>query len=192
MKNFLIRGTVQTLNFEQVLTKFYPLCNKFCNKMFLDGYDREDLMQVCQISLYRAYESYDASKNIDFLTFSYNCINNEFKRLIRDSKSLKRNTDNYNFVSINDKSSQNSESLTYAEVIPDKIDIENEVMNSELIKIINSCLTEDEKLIIPVLMGLKTQKQYGIEVGISNEGARKRCNKLQLKLKQKLTSKGGK
>ena len=192
MKKILIKGQVQVLSFEDVMKKFNPLCNKFSNKMFLDGYEKEDLLQVCYICLYNAYHTYDIEKQNDFFTFCYTCINNEFKRLIRDSKNLKRNTDSYTFVGINDKSGQNQQSLTYAEVIADKVDIEQQVINSELIKIINSCLTEQEKLIIPVLMGLKTQKQYSIEVGISAEGARKRCNKLQLKLRQKLTCEGGK
>lgn len=185
MKQLLIKGNVLEMDFNGVMKKFRPLCNKFSNKMFLDGYEKEDLLQVCYMCLYNAYNMYDIEKQNDFFTFCYACINNEFKRLIRDSKNQKRNTDNYSFININDKTNNNT--ITYSEIIPDKTNIEEEVINSELVKLINSYITEEERLILPILMGLKTQKQYSLEVGISPEGARKRCNKLQLKLKQKLS-----
>lgn len=188
-KTLIIKGKAEQLTFEQVMEKFNPLCQKFSRRMFIDGYEKDDLLQVCYIALHRAYTMYDIQKQIDFLTLSYGYINNDFKRLIRDSKNLKRNTDNYTFIGIHQKTGFSSESTTYAEVIPDKVDIENEIIQSDLITIINESLTEDEKLMLPVLMGLKTQLQYGKEVGITGEGARRRINKLQLKLKQKLTSK---
>ena len=185
-KELIIKGQVHNLEFNEVIERFKPLCIKFSNKMFIDGYDKDDLLQTCYISIHRAYNAYDISKQNDFLTLCYECINNEFKRLIRDSNNKKRNTSSFTFIDINQKTGFSSQSLTYAETIPDSVNVEDEVVKSSLIKTVNECLTDDEKLMLPILMGLKTQKQYSVEVGISNEGARRRVDKLKLKLRQKL------
>lgn len=186
-KQLQIRGQIHNLTAEQVVEKFNPLCEKLSRKFFIDSYTQEDLKQVCMMELFKAYNKYDITVGVDFLNYSYGVIQNELKRLLRDSKSDKRNTDDISVVNIDSKAGGSSEAHTYSEVIADKtVNVEEQIVTNELVKIIQEVVTPEEMALLPVLMGLKTAKAVSIEIGISNEGVRKRILRLKEKLRKSL------
>lgn len=186
-KQLIIEGQILSLTADEAVEKFTPLCHKLSKKYFIEGYEVEDLVQVCYISLFKAYTLYDKEIGVEFLDYSYPLINNSLKRLLRDSKSEKRNTDNVKFVDLDQRPGGSSDAHTYSELIADiTVNIEEQVINSELTSIIKEVVTEDEMLLLPVLMGVKTQRKVSEEIGISNEAVRKRVNKLKEKLKNVL------
>lgn len=186
-KVLIIKEKEYNLTPDEVVEKFTPLCHKLSRRYFIEGYDVEDLVQVCYMAVFRAYTLYDKESGVDFLSYTYPLMNNDLKRLLRDSKSEKRNTDNVKFVELEQRPGGSSDAYTYSELIADiTVNIEEQVINSELTNIIKEVVTEDEMLLLPVLMGIKTQKKVSQEIGISNEAVRKRVNKLKEKLKNVL------
>lgn len=186
-KTLVIKGQTFALTADETMEKFSALCEKLSGKYFIDGYDREDLKQVCYVELFKAYVKYDHTVGVDFLNYSYQIITNELKRLLRDSKTAKRSTDGIGFVDIDGKVGASGESHTFGEILPDEtVNIEMQVETSELVKIINNSITEDEKILLPVLMGLRTAKSVADEIKISPEGVRKKLLKLKAKLRKSL------
>lgn len=186
-KVIVVKKQVLSLTADEVMEKFTPLCHKLSRKYFIEGYEMEDLVQVCYIALFKAYTLYDKESGVDFLDYSYQLMNNELKRLLRDSKTEKRNTDNVKFVELEQRPGGSSDAYTYSELIADiTVNVEEQVINSELINLIKEVVTEEEMVLLPVLMGMKTQKKVSEEIGISNEAVRKRVNKLKEKLKNVL------
>ena len=184
-KELFIKGQVYNLTADEVVEKFNPLCEKLSRRFFINSFTQEDLKQVCMMELFKAYKKYDISIGVDFLNYAYGVIQNELKRLLRDSKSDKRNTDDISILNIDSNVGGSSDAHTYGEVIADEsVNVAEQVVTSELMKIINSVVTEEEMVLLPVLMGLKTAKAVSIEIGISNEGVRKRILRLKEKLRK--------
>lgn len=186
-KTLIIKGQTFSLTADETMEKFKGLCEKLSGKYFIDSYDREDLRQVCYVELFKAYVKYDATVGVDFLNYSYQIITNELKRLLRDSKTTKRNTDNIGFVDIDGKVGSSGEAHTFCEVIADEtVNVEQEVETSELVKIIKQVITEDEEILLPVMMGLRTAKSVADEINMSAEGVRKKILRLKAKLRKSL------
>ena len=52
--------------FERLFSKYKPLASKISRRYFLIGQDEDDLEQEAMIGLFRAFQSFDVSKNSDF------------------------------------------------------------------------------------------------------------------------------
>lgn len=182
-KKLLMRENIVVKTFEQIMLDFEPLCIKFSKKYFFDNYDIEDIKQICYIELFRTYDTYDINKGIEFNTVCFKFIKTKLDNILRNENVEKRRLKStYTFIELTQPLGD-SDGATYLEAIPDKsVNVELQIVNSTIIKLINEKLTNEDRLILPVIMGLKTQKQYSIEQGISAVAGLKRVRKLESKL----------
>ena len=72
---------------EQVLVKYKHLVVSIARKYFLIGGDKEDLIQEGMIGLYKAVNSFDASKNNNFSAYAIMLIEREIISAIRSANS---------------------------------------------------------------------------------------------------------
>ena len=87
-----------------IFNKYKPIINKVCSSYYdfakRHGVDYSDLIQEGNISLYKAYSSYDRYSNNNFYTYFLRCLNNHLNSFCRDISVKKHETLNKS-VSIN-------------------------------------------------------------------------------------------
>lgn len=74
---------------EKIFENFKQVINFKVKKYFLQGGDKEDLVQEAMIGLFKAINSYDENKNSSFITFAFLCIKRQIITAIRHSNSGK-------------------------------------------------------------------------------------------------------
>ncbi|WP_315119185.1 sigma-70 family RNA polymerase sigma factor [uncultured Clostridium sp.] len=67
---------------EELIKALTPLIMKESSKVYLKGYDREDLIQIGNLSLLKALDKYDTSKK-NFIGYAAMAIKNNYYYLIR-------------------------------------------------------------------------------------------------------------
>lgn len=73
---------------EQNSNLVYGVCSKYSNYP-----DKEDLHQVGKIGLMKAYDNYDAKKNVKFSTYAFPYVVGEVSKYVRENKSIKVSRD---------------------------------------------------------------------------------------------------
>ena len=141
--------------------KFVIYCVR--NKFRSVDYDNEELVSVGCLGLVKAVDTYDISKGREFSTYDGRCIINEINYFLR---SLKKNSKVLCFEDVAYLSSDGND-LKLEDVIPSKIDIERDYMESEyskleldLLKQSMECLDERNKKIVMLYFGLFDGKVY--------------------------------
>jgi RNA polymerase sigma factor (sigma-70 family) len=76
-------------NFEKLVEKYDKLINKVVGRVFISGYDKEDLKQECLLVLHNCNKTFDNSRNVSFITYFYTSVINNMYDLIRKSKRTK-------------------------------------------------------------------------------------------------------
>lgn len=74
---------------ETLLCKYKPLVSVIASKYFLVGADKEDLIQEGWIGLFKAINSYDERKNINFVKYASLLINREIVSTVRRANAGK-------------------------------------------------------------------------------------------------------
>ena len=115
------------------------------------NYDKKELVSVGCLGLIKAVDTYDISKGNEFSTYAGRCIINEINYFLR---GLKKNSKVLSFEDVAYLSSDGND-LKLEDVIPSKIDIERDYMESEyskleldLLKQSMECLDERNKKIV--------------------------------------------
>ncbi len=151
--------------FERLFSKYKPLASKISRRYFLIGQDEDDLEQEAMIGLFRAFQSFDVSKNSDFSSFASMCITRQIHTAIKSANREKNKAlnervelDNQGGIQVSVKDDEDDVMLF---VIPSKnplpddqlISKQNVVqMTNEIIK----NLSEYEKKVLALyLKGLK-------------------------------------
>ncbi len=141
--------------------KFVIYCVR--NKFRSVDYDNEELVSVGCLGLVKAVDTYDISKGREFSTYAGRCIINEINYFLR---SLKKNSKVLCFEDVAYLSSDGND-LKLEDVIPSKIDIERDYMESEyskleldLLKQSMECLDERNKKIVMLYFGFFDGKVY--------------------------------
>ena len=151
--------------FERLFSKYKPLASKISRRYFLIGLDEDDLEQEAMIGLFRAFQSFDVSKNSDFSSFASMCITRQIHTAIKSANREKNKAlnervelDNQGGIQVSVKDDEDDVMLF---VIPSKnplpddqlISKQNVVqMTNEIIK----NLSEYEKKVLALyLKGLK-------------------------------------
>ena len=103
------------------LTKYMPLLNKIAGA-FPSKY-RDDLIQEGYLALHRAAELFDESRGVNFESYAYKEVFGTMNRFVRD---------NSNTVSLdNTITDDDGEQITYADIIPDEVDVAQEYEDKE-------------------------------------------------------------
>ena len=114
----------QALN--EIIERYKSLIEIRVSNYFINGAEKDDLMQEGRIGLFKAIMNYDSSKDASFNTFANLCIERQLINAVKNSNRQKHMPLN-SYVSLTDNSYENSEG-----------DVE-----SQLLDVISSNDTED-------------------------------------------------
>lgn len=160
----------------------------------------KEYYDIGMIGLCKAAKNFDPNKGYVFNTYAYRCIKSEILTYVRNVKADKRKT-NYNTISLNtivysngDKDSE----ITLEDMLPSKINIEEEIIHKEQVEhlyIALSKLNKRELDIINSLYGLngvkkltqqELSKKYNLCQAQISRIKNKSINKLRRLLKEEL------
>ena len=168
---------------EEILESFKMFIIKQCNKIYIEGYDKEDLIQEGYISLMKAMEKYDESKGA-FVAYGTRAIVNNYYMMIR-------NRAKYNGTASLNRS--NDENIELIDIIEGNENIEEKMILREDIKEVMEAIDDmndsDKKLIIDLQVNKISGKQLAKELGISYVALCKRKERALKKVKLKLEEK---
>lgn len=148
---------------EQMILSNYSIVFSVMQKLSIPASD-EDMFQTGIIGLLKAINTFDVSKGYQFSTYAFPIVRNEILLSFRkNKKSVKAAFSLDDNVDIG-----NGESVSYAEMIADRKDYEENTVNSMLAQQIFSKLSPREKRIfIMFFVDGKTQCEISEALGIS-------------------------
>jgi RNA polymerase sigma factor (sigma-70 family) len=88
---YLIKNDLSFIINKLINSYYYTLKETF-------GYEREDIMQLIRIRLWRGLATFDSSKNVKKTTYLYSVLNNYFLTLSTMSKALKNKNSKFTFL----------------------------------------------------------------------------------------------
>lgn len=158
----------------------YEVVHRFKNV----EYDKKDLVQVGNMGLINAIDTFDVSRNIDFLTYAIKCIDNEILMFLRKMKKYKNND------SIDRKIIVDDCNLTLKDVIESDIDIANEYNDKETYQILRYLvdnLPEKERKVVMLYFGFYdgrtfNQQEIASMLGVSQSKISRMISKIVQKL----------
>lgn len=168
------------------------------------GIDYDELFSVALMGYVKAINSYNPTrltkqgKPIKFSTFSYRCIENEIFYFIRNDKKIREKTVSLQTTLSTDKNGNTLDlDSTLSTEDYGEIPIEEEVAKNEIIaillRVIETELTEKEKLIIKHRFGInaanKTQNELAQMVNMSQANISKLEKNIMDKIKKIMISK---
>lgn len=148
---------------EQMFLTNYGIVFFVMQRLGIPAFD-EDMFQIGSIGLLKAIDTFDVSKGYQFSTYAFPIVRNEILLSFRkNKKSVKAAFSLDDNVDIG-----NGESVSYAEMIADRKDYEENTVNSMLAQQIFSKLSPREKRIfIMFFVDGKTQCEISEALGIS-------------------------
>jgi RNA polymerase sigma factor (sigma-70 family) len=164
-----------------IMKKFTPLILKTANSIYINGYDRDDLIQIGYISIIKAIGNYDANKNSNFTAYVSVAIRKNYYYEIR-----KKSKQNYEISY--DAILQNG---THLDLLNggQKYNIEEHIIQKEKhfkLKIALSKLSNDEREFLFYLLenGHGALREYSKIKNIKYETLKKRKKRILEKLKK--------
>lgn len=142
----------------------YKLRNCFfvMRRLGIPAFD-EDMFQIGSIGLLKAIDSFDASKGC-FSTYAFRVVRNE---LLMEFRKSKRSV-NAAFSLDDNVDIGNGESVSYAEMIADRKDYEENTVNSMLAQqIFDKLSSREQRIFIMFFVEGKTQQEISEALGIS-------------------------
>lgn len=108
---------------QEIVKKFMPLIYKVSHKVYIAGYEDEDLIQIGAESILKAVKKFDSNKNTSFTAYVKNTVENNYRYLIRGNIK-----ENY-IKSLNEIQEDGFE---LEDRIPMDFNLEDYVVNNEL------------------------------------------------------------
>lgn len=160
-KNILYKNKICNLSLQDTYTLFKNfLYHKCKNWTYL--YDIDDLMQISFLGLYKAFNSYDLSKNIEFHKFASVVIENELRMNHRKESKHSLN------IALN--ALPKDDYYIFENLFIDNTSYENIALNNIYTEKLNKELSNltplDKKLIIDICFKNKTRKVLAKELNV--------------------------
>lgn len=158
-----------------LMDNYKNLVKKIARKYFIIGADESDVIQEGMIGLFNAYTNYNETKNAQFKTFAYLCINRQIitaiKKAYKYSKSDLLDDINLNILNQNlEKSS------------PEEDFIANEEYKS-ILKEIDEKLSIKEQIILKEFLSNKSYDEIANKLNISKKTVDNALVRIRSKLK---------
>lgn len=164
------RGDLEARNV--LIERNLRLVAHIMKKYYAQTADQEDLISIGTIGLIKGISTFDASKGARLATYAARCVENEILMYFRSQRKSAQD------VSLSDYIETGSDGapLELMEVISEDGDLMEVISGQETIaqlhQAINSCLSEQEKLVISLRYGLdgqipKRQREVAQITGIS-------------------------
>ena len=116
---------------DYLLAKYKPLVLKMARARFLDGGDKEDLIQEGMIGLYKAVRDFDPSKEIRFITFAGVCIDRQMLHAIEAAHREKNRPLNTSIL-LEDGAFEATASLAAGDQDPESLVISQEMLDERM------------------------------------------------------------
>lgn len=182
----LSNGKSIKMTFEEIQEQFKPMIHKMIkhtnDKFLFNKVDEEDFYQELSIELWRAYEAYDYTTGNCFSTYLYPKLLKGIRN-VTYSRYAQKNNSNGAVLSIQYEMSDSK--LTIEDMLFADDNTFDNLAYNELITIILSNITEDEKEILKVILDRKNYSvvDYAKKFGITRQAANQRVIKLKKKLR---------
>lgn len=146
-------------DFEKNVKRYAPLINSLIHNKYIDGYEKEDLLQECHMKLYECMKTFDPSKGIKFSTYLYTSIRNMLTNMLIGQAIEKK--PKLIFMSGDDPTLLNA---------VDDINFENEDYASILQEIVKELMLLPRGYVTYLIyIGGKTQQEVADLLGISKQ-----------------------
>ena len=141
-------------------------------KYYAQGSDQEDLISIGTIGLIKGISSFDASKGARLATYAARCVENEILMHFRAQRKSAQDVSLSDYI----EAGSDGSPLELMDVVSDESDLMEQVANRESVvqlrKAVESCLTDQEKLVIQLRYGLTgkapmRQREAAEHTGIS-------------------------
>ncbi len=103
----------QALN--EIIERYKSLIELCVSNYFINGAEKDDLMQEGRIGLFKAIMNYDSSRDSSFKTFANLCIKRQLINTVKNSNRQKHMPLN-NYVSLNGTNDENSNDDTFSNI----------------------------------------------------------------------------
>ncbi len=141
-------------------------------KYYAQTADQEDLISIGTIGLIKGITTFDASKGARLATYAARCVENEILMHFRSGRKSSQD------ISLSDYIDTGTDGapLALMDVVSEDTDLMEQVANQEAIQLlrraVDSCLTEQERMVIQLRYGLGTeeplrQREVAERTGIS-------------------------
>lgn len=171
-----------------ILDRYKGFIYKTAVSFYINGYDLNDLIQMCNLALINAVKKYDLKKSpvSSFSSYACRCVLNSLKYNLRNC-SLKRNKEKFGtslYAPVCDD-------ITLIDCIASNQDIENEFISKEealsLSKAIELLSPDSKELIKWFYFDRKSLKAYAKYKNLTYASAKQKKRSCLLKLKKILT-----
>jgi RNA polymerase sporulation-specific sigma factor len=143
----------QALN--EIIERYKSLIEIRVSNYFINGAEKDDLMQEGRIGLFKAIMNYDAEKDASFNTFANLCIERQLINAVKNSNRQKHMPLN-NYVSLNgsddDSSSENIDTVLNNSVEDPLDTITKEEYMNEINDTLDKNLSDFEKNVLDLLL----------------------------------------
>ena len=140
---------------DYLLAKYKPLVLKMARARFLDGGDKEDLIQEGMIGLYKAVRDFDPSKEIRFITFAGVCIDRQMLHAIEAAHREKNRPLNTSIL-LEDGAFEATASLAAGDQDPESLVISQEMLDERMKDLTDSLSAMEKEVLSGYLSGMST------------------------------------
>lgn len=156
-----------------------------CNRKFSSlPLEKEDIISIGILGLIKAIDNYDKEKGYAFSTYALKCVDNEILQAVRKNRCL-------NHISLEDII---CEDLSYADVISDSVNIEEEYLYNEIIfnvkDIVNKLNQRDRYIYELYFTSLLSQKEIAKKINLSQAYISRRINVIVNLVEEELINRG--
>lgn len=140
---------------KDIVWRFTPFIIKTCRKIYVKGYELEDLIQIGQVSVINSIKKYEINRKYAFTTYAINTIKINFYRLIKYRINSIREC---SLNRVNNQGYELIENLTSLDNVENKV-IKNEEQLS-LYEGINRLSGKEKEIIVWFYFQNKTLEEY--------------------------------
>ena len=141
-------------------------------KYYAQSADQEDLISIGTIGLIKGISSFDETKGARLATYAARCVENEILMHFRSQKKSAQDVSLSDYI----ETGTDGAALSLMDVVSDESDLLEQVCTREAVvglrKALDSCLTDQEKLVVKLRYGLdgespRRQREVAKVTGIS-------------------------
>lgn len=148
---------------EQIILSNYSIVFSVMQKLSIPASD-EDMFQTGIIGLLKAINTFDFSKGYQFSTYAFPVVRNE---ILMEFRKIKKSV-NASFSLDDNVDIEDGESVSYAEMIADRKDYEENTVNSMLAQqIFEELSPREQRIFIMFFVEGKTQREISEALGIT-------------------------
>lgn len=169
---------------EDIVTRFIPFIIKTCRRIYIKGFELEDLIQIGQVSIIKAINNYKVNRRYAFTTYVVNTVKTNLYRL------MKYKVNSVSEISLN---AVNNKGYEIIDILPSKDNVEDEIIENEekrrLHAEINRLSHREKEIIFWFYFENKTLEEYAMQKSICYRAAverkRRAIKKLRCHMDQK-------